>query len=81
MSLLYRGVDQGLLVHPMAGWKEALVRTALSLPEDFYPVAVVAVGYPGKPEDQDDQARKKDAKPYPSLMKTTPRAINATSRF
>jgi acyl-CoA thioesterase FadM/nitroreductase len=63
MSLLYRGVDQGLLVHPMAGWKEALVKTALSLPEDFCPVAVVAVGYPGKREDLDDEARKKDEKP------------------
>jgi YbgC/YbaW family acyl-CoA thioester hydrolase len=63
MSLLYRGVDQGLLVHPMAGWKEALVRSALSLPEDFSPVAVVAVGYAGTPEDLDEEARKKDAKP------------------
>lgn len=63
MSLLYRGVDQGLLVHPMAGWKEALVKTALSLPEDFCPVAVVAVGYPGKHEDIDEEARKKDEKP------------------
>jgi len=26
MSLLYRAVDQGLLVHPMAGWKEEPLR-------------------------------------------------------
>ncbi|HEX9191720.1 MAG TPA: nitroreductase family protein, partial [Candidatus Deferrimicrobiaceae bacterium] len=63
MSLLYRGVDQGLLVHPMAGWKESPLRAALALPEDFMPVAVVAVGYPGNPEELDEATRKKDAKP------------------
>ena len=63
MSLLYRGVDQGLLVHPMAGWKEELVKRALSLPEDFLPIVVVAVGYPGKHEELDEETRKKDEKP------------------
>jgi len=63
MSLLYRGADQGLLVHPMAGWKEAPLKAALSMPEDFRPIAVVAVGYPGKPEDLDEETRKKDEKP------------------
>jgi YbgC/YbaW family acyl-CoA thioester hydrolase len=63
MSLVYRGVDQGLLVHPMAGWREAPLRAALGLPEDFVPAAVVAVGYAGKPEDLDEETRKKDGKP------------------
>ena len=63
MSLLYRGADQGLLMHPMAGWKEAPLKAALSMPEDFRPIAVVAVGYPGKHEDLDVETRKKDEKP------------------
>jgi len=63
MSLLYRGVDLGLLVHPMAGWKEAPLRSALGLPEDFSPAAVVAVGYAGKSDDLDEATRKKDEKP------------------
>ena len=63
MSLVYRGVDQGLLVHPMAGWKEAALRAALGLPDDFAPMAVVAVGYAGKAEELDEQTRKKDEKP------------------
>jgi YbgC/YbaW family acyl-CoA thioester hydrolase len=63
MSLLYRGVDQGLLVHPMAGWKEAPLKAALSMPEEFRPIAVVAVGYPGKLEELDEETRKKDERP------------------
>jgi YbgC/YbaW family acyl-CoA thioester hydrolase len=63
MSLLYRGVDQGLLVHPMAGWREAPLKAALSIPEDFHPIAVVAVGYPGRQEDLDEETRRKDERP------------------
>ena len=63
MSLLYRAVDQGLLVDPMAGWKEGPLRAALGLPEDFTPAAVVAVGYAGKSVDLDEATRKKDEKP------------------
>lgn len=63
MSLLYRAVDQGLLVHPMAGWKEAPLKAALSMPEEFRPISVVAAGYPGRPEDLDEETRKKDTRP------------------
>lgn len=63
MALVLRGVDQGLLVHPMVGWKEALLRAALSLPDDFCPIAVTAVGYAGRHEDLDDETRKKDERP------------------
>jgi YbgC/YbaW family acyl-CoA thioester hydrolase len=63
MSLVYRGVDQGLRVHPMAGFRESPLRAALGLPDAFAPMAVVAVGYPGKPEELDEATRKKDEKP------------------
>ncbi len=63
MSLLYRAVDLGLLVHPMAGWKEAAVRAALGIPDDAVPIAMVAVGYPGRHEDLDEATRAKDEKP------------------
>ncbi|UCD48065.1 MAG: nitroreductase family protein [Deltaproteobacteria bacterium] len=63
MSLLLRGVDQGLLVHPMAGWGEGPLKAALSLPDDFSPISVIAVGYAGKPEDADEETRRKDEAP------------------
>jgi acyl-CoA thioesterase FadM/nitroreductase len=63
MSLLFRAADQGLLAHPMAGWKEQPLRAALSLPEDFLPIAVIAVGYEGRHEDLDEETRRKDERP------------------
>jgi acyl-CoA thioesterase FadM/nitroreductase len=60
MSLLLRAADQGLLAHPMAGWKEGPLKAALSLPEDFLPIAVIAVGYAGRHGDLDEETRKKD---------------------
>ncbi len=63
MSLLYRAVDQGLLAHPMAGWKEDAVRAALAIPGDAVPIAMVAVGYAGRHEDLDEATRRKDEKP------------------
>ncbi len=63
MSLVYRGVDQGLLVHPMAGFREAPLRAALGLPDEYVPAAVVAVGYAGRPDDLDEATRKRDEKP------------------
>ncbi len=62
MSLLYRAVDQGLLVHPMAGWKEEAVRAALAMPADSVPIAMVAVGYAGRAEELDEATRRKDEK-------------------
>lgn len=63
MSLLYRGVELGLLVHPMAGWKEGAVRAALAMPDDAVPIAVIAAGYPGRHEELDEETRRKDEKP------------------
>jgi YbgC/YbaW family acyl-CoA thioester hydrolase len=63
MTLLYRAVDLGLAAHPMAGWKEAALRAALSLPADFLPISVTALGYPGDPADLDEATRKKEGRP------------------
>ncbi len=63
MALLHRAVDQGLLAHPMAGWKEEAVRAALGIPPDVLPVAVIAVGYPGRADTLDEETRRKDEKP------------------
>ena len=63
MSLLLRAVDLGLQAHPMAGWDEAALRAAVWLPDDVLPLSVTAVGYPGRLDDLDPDARAKDERP------------------
>jgi len=63
MSLVLRAADQGLVAHPMAGWKAKPLSAAVGAPEDFEPVAVVAVGYAGDPRDLDEPTRAKDERP------------------
>jgi YbgC/YbaW family acyl-CoA thioester hydrolase len=66
-TLLLEGVELGLRVHPMAGWREGALAEALALPEGVRPAAVVAVGYAGDPADLPEAARKKDELPRTRL--------------
>ena len=63
MSLIYRAVDLGLVAHPMAGFDEAALRTAVWLPDDVLPLSITAVGYAGRHEDLDAETRAKDERP------------------
>lgn len=44
-NLLLEATDLGLAAHPMAGFSVDAVRTNYSVPDDFEPIAAVAVGY------------------------------------
>ena len=50
----------GLAVHPMAGFSAAKARDLYAIPEEFEPVAALAVGYPGLPEDLPDDLRARE---------------------
>jgi YbgC/YbaW family acyl-CoA thioester hydrolase len=63
MSLVHRAVDLGLVAHPMAGFDEAALRTAVWLPDDVLPWSVTAVGYAGRLEDLDPETRAKEERP------------------
>ena len=53
----------GLAVHQMAGFDAARAREQFSIPEGFEPVAAIAVGYPGEPEDLPADLRAKESAP------------------
>jgi YbgC/YbaW family acyl-CoA thioester hydrolase len=63
MSLIHRAVDLGLVAHPMAGFDAAAIGTAVGLPDDVQPLSVTAVGYSGRADDLDPDARAKDERP------------------
>lgn len=55
MSIIIQAIDMGMVVHPMGGFNSETVKVNFSLPNVIEPLAMIAVGYPGKeidlPED------------------------------
>lgn len=63
LALSLEAVAQGLVAHQMGGFDIAKARTAFGIPEDFMPMAMIAVGYQAAPEILDDEeTRQKELK-------------------
>lgn len=62
-NLLIEATARGLAAHPMAGFDADAARLAFSIPEEFDPVAAVAIGYPGDPERLPDDLRAREIAP------------------
>lgn len=64
LSLSLEAVAQGLVAHQMGGFDIAKVRAAFSIPEDFTPMAMIAVGYQAEADTiADEETRQKELKP------------------
>lgn len=64
LALVLEATAQGLMAHQMGGFDIAKVRAAFAIPEDFMPMAMIAVGYQAEPEIIDDEeTRQKELKP------------------
>ncbi len=50
----------GLRVHQMAGIETGKIPTVYSVPEDFEPIAALAIGYPGENLDVPEHLRQRD---------------------
>ena len=61
--LSVEATNRGLSVHQMGGFDLEKARTAFGIPEGFEPVTVVAIGYPGEPENLTDDFREKELAP------------------
>jgi nitroreductase len=48
----------GLMAHQMGGFDEQKIRQEFSIPDDFQPMSVMAVGYPSADEIQPERKRK-----------------------
>jgi nitroreductase len=59
-QLTMQATAMGLVLHQIAGFDADLAREAHEIPEAFEPVAVLAIGYPGDPEELPEKLRKKD---------------------
>ncbi len=59
-NLLIQATDMGLYVHQMGGYDKEKARDVLNIPEGYQPVAMIAVGYKGNPEEMPEELRKRD---------------------
>ncbi|MCX7879262.1 MAG: nitroreductase family protein [Ignavibacteria bacterium] len=62
MSIYLQAFDLGLYAHPMAGFNRELLRENLNVPEDFIPIVVIAIGYPGNIDYLDEHNRERELK-------------------
>ena len=63
LALSLEAVAQGLVAHQMGGFDIARTRAAFGVPEDFMPMAMIAVGYQAAPETiEDEETRQKELK-------------------
>lgn len=62
-QLTFEANAQGLLVHQMAGFDGQKARQVFAIPEDWEPVAAMAIGYPGDPERLPEKLRERELAP------------------
>jgi len=61
--MLVQATAMDLFVHQMAGFSAEKVVELYKIPNDFEPVAAIAVGYPGEPDDLPEQFRTQELGP------------------
>ena len=62
-NLLLQGIHMGLVVHPIAGFKEKRVKEVLGIPDEYRVHALVIVGYPGSTDGLDETILEKEKTP------------------
>jgi nitroreductase len=62
-NLTFQAMVSGLVVHQVAGFDVEKARNEFSIPHDYEPVAVAAIGYPGSSASLPDTLRKKELSP------------------
>lgn len=60
MCLALQAVALGLIMHQMAGFNADKARAAFSIPADYTPMAMIALGYQGSTDVLDEETKKKE---------------------
>jgi nitroreductase len=59
-NLVFQATHEGLYTHQMGGFNFEVLKYNFTIPEEFYIVTVIAVGYLGKPEILDDDLKSRE---------------------
>jgi len=61
--LSVEATHRGLAVHQMAGFDPAKAKQVFGIPEDWEPIAAMAIGYPGDPGALSEKLRDREIAP------------------
>jgi nitroreductase len=61
--LTIEGLQEGVYVHQMAGFDGKKAKEVFGIPDEFEPVAALAIGYPGDPESLAPALKEKEKAP------------------
>ncbi len=61
--LSMEATHRGLAVHQMAGFDPVKAKQSFEIPEDWEPIAAMAVGYPGHPDALSEKLRDREVAP------------------
>ena len=61
--LSVEATHRGLAVHQMAGFDPAKAKQVFEIPEDWEPIAAMAIGYPGDPDALSEKLRDREIAP------------------
>ncbi len=59
-NLLIQATDMGLVVHQMGGYDKEKAISLFGIPEDYEPVAMIAAGYQGDPQNLPAELQKRE---------------------
>lgn len=62
-NLALQGWSLGLVVHQMGGFDREKLREAFDVPEQFTPMAMIAIGHPGDPDELPEEKKISELKP------------------
>ncbi|MUG91230.1 hypothetical protein F7734_01450 [Scytonema sp. UIC 10036] len=62
-ELALQGTALGLYIHQMAGFDVPLARQIYGIPEDYEPVAAIALGYLGDPKTLSERLQQRENSP------------------
>ena len=63
VSMALQATAMGLMVHQMGGFDAEKARAAFSIPADYTPMAMIAVGYQASPDVLDEETKAKELRP------------------
>ena len=63
LSIALQAVTLGLVAHQMGGYDAQKARDAFAIPEEYTPMAMIAVGYQASPDVLDEETKAKELKP------------------